>query len=168
MPNLGFLKQNKTMNTNNNTEIVKGDAFYDPFDSLTNKLFSLFDRKGFMPSVFENTSTSYPYDHYMVTDAKTGKIKQQVFQVPVAGYFKNEVHVSVKNDNLKIEMIPETKNEIPKKYIHKGIKKGKVYFEWYIKGVKPENVRTTIGNGMLTVTVDDCSPSSEYTELEIE
>lgn len=168
MPNVGFLKQNKIMNTNNNTEIVKGDAFYDPFDSLTNKLFSLFDRKGFMPSVFENTSTSYPYDHYMVIDNKTGEIKQQVFQVPVAGYFKNEVHVSVKNDNLKIEMIPETKNETPKKYIHKGIKKGKVYFEWYIKGVKPENVKTTIGNGMLTVTVDDCSPSSEYTELKID
>ena len=107
MPNVGFLKQNKIMNTNNNTEIVKGDAFYDPFDSLTNKLFSLFDRKGFMPSVFENTSTSYPYDHYMVTDTKTGKIKQQVFEVPVTGYRKNEVHVSVKNDNLKIEMIPD-------------------------------------------------------------
>ena len=167
MPNLGFLKQNKIMNTNNNTEIVKGDAFYDPFDSLTNKLFSLFDRRGLMPSVFENTSTSYPYDHYMVTDEKTGKIKQQVFQVPVAGYFKNEVHVSVKNDNLKIEIVPEPQDEMPKKYIHNGIKKGKVYFEWYIKGVKPENVKTTIGNGMLTVTVDDCSPSSEYTELEI-
>lgn len=31
-----------------------------------------------MPSVFENTSTSYPYDHYMVIDNKTGEIKQQV------------------------------------------------------------------------------------------
>ena len=146
MPNMGFLKQNKIMNTNtnNNTEIVKGDAFYDPFDSLTNKLFSLFDRKGFMPSVFENTSTSYPYDHYMVTDTKTGKIKQQVFEVPVAGYRKNEVHVSVKNDNLKIEIVPEPQDEVPKKYIHNGIKKGKIYFEWYIKGVKPENVKTTI------------------------
>lgn len=166
---MGFLNKIKIMNTNNNTEIVKGDAFYnDTFDSLTDKLFSLLDKTGFMPSVFENTITSYPYDYYMVTDEKTGKIKQQVFQVPVAGYFKNEVHVSVKNDNLKIEIVPETKNEIPKKYIHKGIKKGKVYFEWYIKGVKPENVKTTIGNGMLTVTVDDCSPSSEYTELKID
>nr|DAT07254.1 MAG TPA: Small heat shock protein [Caudoviricetes sp.] len=168
MPNLGFLKQNKIMNTNNNTEIVKGDAFYDPFDSLTNKLFSLFDRKGFMPSVFENTSTSYPYDHYMVIDNKTGEIKQQVFEVPIAGYRKNEVHVSVKNDNLKIEIVPEPKDDAPKKYIHKGIKKGKVYFEWYIKGVKPENVKTTIIYGMLIVTVNDCSSSSEYTELEIE
>lgn len=166
---MGFLKQNKIMNTNNNnTEIVKGDAFYDPFDSLTNKLFSLFDRKGFMPSVFENTSTSYPYDHYMVTDTKTGKIKQQVFEVPVAGYRKNEVHVSVKNDNLKIEIVPEPQDEMPKKYIHNGIKKGKIYFEWYIKGVKPENVKTTIIYGMLTVTVDDCSPNSEYTELKID
>ena len=168
MPNMGFLKQNKIMSTNNNTEIVKGDAFYDPFDSLTNRLFSIFDRRGLMPSVFENTSTSYPYDHYMVIDNKTGEIKQQVFEVPIAGYRKNEVHVSVKNDNLKIEIVPEPKDEAPKKYIHKGIKKGKVYFEWYIKGVKPENVKTTIGNGMLTVTVDDCSPNSEYTELEIE
>lgn len=165
---MGFLNKIKIMNTNNNTEIVKGDAFYDPFDSLTNKLFSLFDRRGLMPSVFENTSTSYPYDHYMVIDNKTGEIKQQVFEVPIAGYRKNEVHVSVKNDNLKIEIVPDPKDDAPKKYIHKGIKKGKVYFEWYIKGVKPENVRTTIGNGMLTVTVDDCSPSSEYTELEIE
>lgn len=168
MPNLGFLKQNKIMNTNNNTEIVKGDAFYDPFDSLTNKLFSLFDRKGFIPSVFENTSTSYPYDHYMVIDNKTGEIKQQVFEVPIAGYRKNEVHVSVKNDNLKIEIVPDPKDDAPKKYIHKGIKKGKVYFEWYIKGVKPENVKTTIICGMLIVTVNDCSSSSEYTELEIE
>ena len=104
MPIMGFLNKIKTMNTNNNTEIVKEDAFYDPFDALTNRLFSIFDRRGFIPSVFENTSTSYPYDHYMVTDEKTGKIKQQVFQVPVAGYFKNEVHVSVKNDNLKIEI----------------------------------------------------------------
>ena len=165
---MGFLNKIKIMNTNNNTEIVKGDAFYDPFDSLTNKLFSLFDRKGFMPSVFENTSTSYPYDHYMVTDTKTGKIKQQVFEVPVAGYCKNEVHVSVKNDNLKIEIVPESKDEVPKKYIHKGIKEGKVYFEWYIKGVNPENVKTVIIHGMLIVTVDDCSSSSEYTELKID
>lgn len=157
------------MNTNNNTEIVKGDAFYnDTFDSLTDKLFSLFDRKGFIPSVFENTSTSYPYDHYMVTDEKTGKIKQQVFEVPVAGYRKNEVHVSVKNDNLKIEIVPEPQDEMPKKYIHNGIKKGKIYFEWYIKGVKPENVKTAIIYGMLIVTVDDCSSSSEYTELKID
>ena len=168
MPNMGFLNKIKTMNTNNNTEIVKGDAFYDPFDSLTNRLFSIFDRRGLMPSVFENTSTSYPYDHYMVTDEKTGKIKQQVFQVPVAGYFKNEVHVSVKNDNLKIEIVPEPQDEVPKKYIHNGIKKGKIYFKWYIKGVKPENVKTTIIYGMLIVTVDDCSSSSEYTELKID
>ena len=165
---MGFLNKIKTMNTNNNTEIVKEDAFYDPFDALTNRLFSIFDRRGLMPSVFENTSTSYPYDHYMVIDNKTGEIKQQVFEVPIAGYRKNEVHVSVKNDNLKIEIVPEPKDEAPKKYIHKGIKKGKVYFEWYIKGVKPENVKTTIIYGMLIVTVDDCSPSSEYTELEIE
>lgn len=164
---MGFLNKIKTMNTNNNTEIVKGDAFYDPFDALTNRLFSIFDRRGLMPSVFENTSTSYPYDHYMVIDNKTGEIKQQVFEVPIAGYRKNEVHVSVKNDNLKIEIVPEPKDDAPKKYIHKGIKKGKVYFEWYIKGVKPENVKTTIIYGMLIVTVDDCSPSSEYTELEI-
>lgn len=168
MPNLGFLNKMNNMNTNNNTEIVKEDAFYDPFDSLTNKLFSLFDRKGFMPSVFENTSTSYPYDHYMVIDNKTGEIKQQVFEVPIAGYRKNEVHVSVKNDNLKIEIAPDPKDDAPKKYIHKGIKKGKVYFEWYIKGVKPENVKTTIVHGILIVTVDDCSPSSEYTELKID
>lgn len=164
---MGFLNKIKTMNTNNNTEIVKEDAFYDPFDALTNRLFSIFDRRGLMPSVFENTSTSYPYDHYMVIDNKTGEIKQQVFEVPIAGYRKNEVHVSVKNDNLKIEIVPEPKDDAPKKYIHKGIKKGKVYFEWYIKGVKPENVKTTIIYGMLIVTVDDCSPNSEYTELEI-
>ena len=147
-------------------EIVR-DAF-DPFDLVTNKMFSMFDRKGIMPSVFESTKTSYPYDHYIVTDEETGKMKEQVFQVPVAGYFKNEIHVSVKHDNLKIEMIPEAKaDNANKKYIHCGIKKGKVGFEWYIKGIKPENVKTSIGNGMLTVTVEDCNPNSDYLEIKL-
>lgn len=143
------------------------DAF-DPLDDITNKMFSIFDRKGIMPSVFENAKTSYPYDHYVVTDEKTGRIKDQVFQVPVAGYWKNEIHVSVKHDSLKIEMIPETKSDDADiKYIHRGIKRGKVGFEWYIKGIKPENVKTSIGNGMLTVTVEDCNPNSDYVEIKL-
>ena len=147
-------------------EIV-GDAF-DPFNLVTKNMFSILDKKGFLPSVFENTKTSYPYDHYVVVDEESGKMKEQVFQVPVAGYFKNEIHVSVKHDNLKIEMIPETKaDNTNKKYIHCGIKKGRVGFEWYIKGIKPENVKTSIGNGMLTVTVTDCNPNSDYVEIKL-
>jgi len=152
----------------NEIDTIVGEPLV-PFDTLTRKMFSLFDRSGFMPSIFESKVASYPYDHYIVTDEKTDKVKQQVIQIPVAGYFKNEIHVSVKNDNLRVEMIPEAKaDNTNKKYVHCGIKKGKVCLEWFIKGIKSDKVKTSIGNGMLTITIDDCNPESEYIELELE
>ena len=126
--------------------------------------------KNFKSGKWENTIDveNFIQENYTLYDEETGKMKEQVFQVPVAGYFKNEIHVSVKHDNLKIEMIPEAKaDNTNKKYIHCGIKKGKVGFEWYIKGIKPENVKTSIGNGMLTVTVEDCNPNSDYVEIKL-
>ena len=168
MPIVGSSKHKGKMKMNNNdTKITSADAFVDPFDFMTNRMLQILDNKGFIPSIFEASSTAYPYDHFMVMDEKTNKIKQQVFQIPVAGYFKDEIHVSVKNDNLKVEITPTAKDTLYKKYIHKGIKKGKVFFEWYIKGVKASDVKTKINNGILTIEVDCKNIASEYEEIEI-
>lgn len=138
-------------------------------DSIFTKMNQIFNTKGIIPSFFENTITQYPYDYYI--DKSKKDIYEHVFMIPVAGYFKDEIHVNVKNNCLKVELLPtcpfKQKDDI--EWVHTGIKKGKVMFEWYVKGITPEKTVTKLNNGMLTITLTVHVKTTDdgYKEVEI-
>lgn len=122
----------------------------------------------------------YPYDYYVdaehsVSEDDTSKLEKVIhtFEIPVAGFNKSEINVAailgklrvtlgnINKSNLEdspevvysdIDALGTKKNT--RYYIKKSIKRNFVELQWNIKGLVPENVSSTIVNGILKVSVE--------------
>jgi HSP20 family molecular chaperone IbpA len=156
--------------------------------------------------VSSETSDVYPYDWYVdtihnnVTEVKEGQdnftdfvstIKKivHVFQIPVAGFNKNDIKVQTIPGKLRVTLgnpnnpkedislkqsyvVEESDLETRSRYyIKKSIKRNFVELQWNIKGLESDKVSSDIINGILyvEVSIDLNKPKTNnpWTNIEV-
>ena len=111
----------------------------------------------------------------MTEEFDTSKLEKVIhtFEIPVAGFNKSEINVAAILGKLRVtlgninksnvedspEVVYSDIDELGTKkntryYIKKSIKRNFVELQWNIKGLVPENVSSTIVNGILKVSVE--------------
>ena len=176
--------------------------YFDVFRTIFDSPFSPAPDKNLINwLITAETSNVYPYDYYIDTEYQTTSSKDgedkvnkvtHVFEIPVAGFEKDEIKVSTVLNKLRVTLgnIDKTKtdnssdnkriiddssnDEIThvRYFVKKSIKRNFVELQWHIKGLEPKNVWSGIRNGLLTIMVqipiEDQKPKNAWTEVKVD
>lgn len=93
-----------------------------------------------------NEKVSFPYDI-------SSKHDTVYIDIPLAGYSKNDINLSLEDDILTLQV-----NEINKDntifYLHNGIKKSSLRLSWNIYNLDNNTIKSTFKNGLLRISIE--------------
>lgn len=105
------------------------------------------------------TTDVFPFDIKVKKD-KTGNTEYTQLIFAVAGIDKDDISVKVEYDRLIVN-IDQTKDVEDESihYLRRGLSHRSMSKTFYLRGIEPEDIQSTLENGLLTITL----PSTEKT-----
>lgn len=141
------------------TNIIKALDQAMGMPSLFDSTFpgKVLDRVGGWESLY--TTDVFPYDIKVKKD-KSGNTEYTQLIFAVAGVPKDDIAVKVEYDRLtvSINQTLETHDDSVE-YLRRGLSHRSMSKTFYLRGIEPEDIQSSLENGLLTITL----PSSEKT-----
>lgn len=134
--------------------------------TLKNSWGSFFDEPFFV-DVFDifnpRLKVNYPYDVYSNDEGA-------VIEVPLAGYKKENISLSVEDKILKLKVGSNSDIEKPDtKYSHKGISRRTLSLSWNLADAfQEEAISTSFENGLLTISLKKSEKKEKKRVIEIQ
>ena len=148
------------------------DNMFAPTSRIENMFEDLFNDDSFKPTRWAKKSSVYPMN--IVNVKKDGKIVAQRLEYALAGFKKNEIKISLKDDILTIEAEQQPETNENETVEFNGISYKKMTLSYSLMGnADQDSITSKFENGLLSITIpvkkDEepaASDDSKYIDIE--